>query len=248
MEVKRLTAKKASTGEIVKGRFIKKSGFESSYILTNLGRKLSRVRTLGLIVDKFISSDEKYATITLDDSIETIRCKAFINTKIFDGFGSGDLVDVFGKLREYNGEVYIMPEIITKIDANFETLRILELEKIFKEQREKIKKIRELQKQTSDLAEIKAAIKGLMTLEDAEGILEAQEMIENTVEEKTVSASDIKNKILKLIENLDKGEGANYQDLLIKSGLAEKDVDLAIQDLLESGVCYEPHPGKIKKI
>lgn len=73
-------------------------------------------------------------------------------------------------------------------------------------------------------------------------------MIENSVEEKEVSASDIKNKILKLIENLDKGVGADYQEILIKSGLAEKEIDFAIQDLLESGVCYEPNPGKIKKI
>jgi len=248
MEVKRLTAKKASVEEIVKGKFIKKSGFESSYVLTNLGRKLSRIRTLGLIVDKFISPDERYATITLDDSTETIRCKVFINTKFLDGYGSGDLVDVFGKLREYNGEIYIMPEIISTVDANFETLRILELGKISKEQREKIKKIRELQKQTSDLAEIKAAVKGLMSLEDAEGILEAQEMIENSVEEKVVSAGDVKNKILKLIDVLDKGEGADYQDILLKSGLPEKDIDISIQDLLESGLCYEPHPGKIKKI
>lgn len=248
MEVKRLTAKKASIAEVVKGRFVKKSGFESSYVLTNLGRRLSRIRTLGLIVDKFISPDERYATMTLDDSTETIRCKVFINTKMLDGFGPGDMVDVFGKLREYNGEIYVMPEIISTVDPNFETLRILELEKIFKEQREKIKKIREVQKQTSDLAEVKAAVKGIMPLEDAEGILEAQEMIENTVEEKAVSVGDVKSKIMKLIETLDKGDGADYQDILIKSGLSEKDIDIAIQDLLESGVCYEPHPGKIKKI
>ena len=106
MEIKRLTAKKASIKEIISGKFVKREGFQSSYVLTNLGRKLSRVRVLGLIVDKFISPDERYATITLDDSTDTIRCKAFINTKIFDGFGPGDFVDVFGKLREYNGEVY----------------------------------------------------------------------------------------------------------------------------------------------
>jgi len=248
MEMKRLTAKKASIGEIASGKFVKKSGFESSYILTNLGRKLSRTRVLGLIVDKFISSDERYATLTLDDATETLRCKVFVNTKIFDGFGSGDMVDIIGKIREYNGEIYVMPEIIAKVDANFEILRNLELEKIFREQREKIKKIRDLQKQTSDLAEIKAAIKDAMPLEDAEGILEAQEMIENSVEEKTISTNDIKNKILKLIETLDKSEGADYQDILIKSGLPEKDIDFAIQDLLETGVCYEPKPGKIKKI
>ena len=248
MEVKRLTAKKASVGEIMNGKFIRKTGFESSYALTNLGRRLSRVRVLGLIVDKFISADEKYATITLDDSTETIRCKSFVNVKIFDGFGSGDLVDVFGKLREYNGEIYIMPEILEKIDPNFETLRILELESIFREQREKIKKIKELQKQTSDLNEVKVAVKDFMRLEDAEGILEAQEMIETVIEEKVVTASETKNKVLKIIEVLDKGEGADYQEILIKSGLSENDVDFVIQDLLESGICYEPKPGKIKKL
>ena len=57
MEIKRITAKKASIGEIDNGTFVRKSGFESSYILTNLGRRLSRVNILGLIVDKFISPE-----------------------------------------------------------------------------------------------------------------------------------------------------------------------------------------------
>jgi RPA family protein len=248
MEIKRITAKKASVGEIVNGTFVRKSGFESSYILTNLGRRLSRVRIIGLVVDKFISPDERYSTITLDDSTDTIRCKTFVNIKIFDGFGEGDFVDVFGKIREYNGEIYIIPEIFKKVDPNFETLRLLELEKIFRGQRENIKKIKELQKQTSDLNELKTAVKQFMNIEDAEGVLEAQEIIENTTEEKVISSAEIKSKILNLIEKLDKGEGADYQEILTKSGLPENDVDFSIQDLLESGVCFEPIAGKIKKI
>lgn len=248
MEIKRITAKKASIGEIDNGTFVRKSGFESSYILTNLGRRLSRVNILGLIVDKFISPDERYSTITLDDSTDTIRCKTFVNIKIFDGFGEGDLVDVFGKLREYNGEIYVIPEIVKKLESNFETLRLLELEKIFREQRERIKKIRELQKQTSDANELKTAVKQFMNLEDAEGILEAQDTIDNMAEEKVVSSAEIKSKILNLIEKLDKGNGADYQEILTKSGLPENDVDFSIQDLLESGVCFEPTPGKIKKL
>jgi DNA replicative helicase MCM subunit Mcm2 (Cdc46/Mcm family) len=73
-------------------------------------------------------------------------------------------------------------------------------------------------------------------------------MIENIVEEKTVTSSEIKNQILKLIESLDKGEGADYQDILKKSGFSENEVDFAIQDLLESGVCFEPTPGRIRKL
>ncbi len=248
METKRLTAKKASLEEIISGKFIKKSGFESSYILTTLGRKLSRVRVLGLIVDKFISPDERYATITIDDSSETIRCKAFVNVKVFDNYNLGDLVDVFGKLREYNTEVYVMPEIIKKVNSNFETLRLLELEKIFREQKDKIKTVQDLKKKTSDLNELKIAARELIPSEDAEGILEAQETIENIVEEKNVEKIETKTKILKLIEIIDRGEGADYQDILKKSGLSENDVDFSIQELLESGVCFEPKPGKIKKL
>jgi RPA family protein len=248
MEIKRITAKKASIGEVTNGSFVKKTGFESSYILTNLGRRLSRIRVTGLLVDKFISPDDRYATITLDDSTDTIRCKSFVNTKVFEGFGGGDLVDVFGKLREYNGEVYMVPEILKKVHPNFETLRLLELEKMFREQREKIKKIRELQKQTSDANELKSVVKQFMSQDDAEGILEAQEIIENTTEEKVISSAEMKSKILNLIESLDKGQGADYQEILKKSGLPENDVDFSIQDLLESGVCYEPIAGKIKKL
>lgn len=248
MEIKRITAKKASIGEIDNGAFVRKSGFESSYVLTNLGRRLSRVNILGLIVDKFISPDERYSTITLDDSTDTIRCKTFVNTKIFDGFGDGDLVNVFGKIREYNGEIYIIPEIVKRLEPNFETLRLLELEKIFREQRERIKKIKELQKQASDINELKTAVKQFMNIEDAEGILEAQEIIENMNEEKVVSSAEIKSKILNMIEKLDSDNGADYQEILTKSGLSENDVDFSIQDLLESGVCFEPTPGKIKKL
>lgn len=140
METRRLTARKASLAEIVAGKYVKKTGFESSYILTNLGRRLTRVRVLGLIVDKYTSPDEKYATITLDDGKETIRCKSFINMKIFDGLTLGDLVDVFGKVKEYGGEIYIMPEMLKKAEPNVETLRMLELYKIFHEQKNKIKK------------------------------------------------------------------------------------------------------------
>jgi len=248
MEVKRLTARIASIGELIHGKYVKKSGFESSYVLTNMGRRLSRVRVLGLIVDKFVSPDERYATITLDDSSETIRCKVFINVKIFDGITIGDLVDVFGKLREYEGEIYIMPEIIKKVEPNFETLRLLELGKIYKEQKAKIKKVKEIQKQTSDMQEIIQASKKLMPQDDVEGILEAQDIIETAVEEKTASATEIKSKLLNLIETLDKGDGAPYQDILSKSGIPENDVDFAIQELLESGVCFEPRAGRIKKL
>jgi RPA family protein len=248
MENRRLTARKTSVSEIINGKFVRKTGFESSYILTNLGRRLSRVRVLGLIVDKFISPDEKFAAVTLDDGTDTIRCKSFINIKIFDGITPGDLVDTFGKLREYNGEVYVTPEIVRKVNSNFETLRILELHKIMQEQKAKIKRMQELQSKTTDSNELKTAAKSFFPLEDVEAILEAQDIIESNSEEKASALAEEKNKIIKLIDSLDKGEGVDYKTLMKESGLDENKVDFAVQELLESGVCFEPKAGKIKKL
>jgi RPA family protein len=248
MEAKRLTAEKASTSELATGRFVKKSGFESSYVLTKLGRKLSRVRVTGVIVDKFVSQDEKYATITLDDGKDTMRFKAFINVKIFENLSPGDLVDAFGKVREYNGEVYVMPEILRKVDANFETLRMLELEEIRIDQIKKIKLVREEKKKTTDMKELAKILEGAVTKEEIAGILEAEELGEMEVEEQTHKNVNNKENILKLIASLDPGQGIEYHKIITESKLPENVVDMIIQELLEDGICFEPLPGKIKKL
>ncbi|MBI4015851.1 MAG: hypothetical protein HY362_04000 [Candidatus Aenigmarchaeota archaeon] len=249
MEKKRLTAKKAGIEEIVKGKFVKKSGFESSYIITSLGRRMSRIRTLGLIVDKFVSEDGNYGSITLDDGSDTLRCKVFVNIKMLEGFKSGDLVDVTGKVREYNGEVYLAPEIIRGVTSNFETLRVLELKKLLQDQRKKISIVHQLQKQAADLAELKvlAGAQGVQA-DDVEAIHEAQELIEQKTEENVLKETEVKDKVLVAIESLDKGSGAEYSAVAKSLAFPEPAVDSAISALLEDGICFEPRAGFLKKI
>lgn len=249
MDKKRLTAKKAGLAELATGKYVKKVGFESSYILTNLGRRLSRVRVMGLVVDKFESEDGKYATLTVDDSTETLRCKAFINIRMFDVAKKGELVDIIGKIREYNGETYVAPETVRKVPADWETLRALEIKKIYADQRKAIKKIRELQKQSADRTELKALAKKFsIDPDDVDGVLEAEELHIIAEEQKISADGEVKDKILKLVSTLDTGTGADYADILKQSGLPEPQVDAAVQDLLESGVCFEPKAGRIKKL
>ncbi|MBU3957731.1 MAG: hypothetical protein KKB25_01520 [Nanoarchaeota archaeon] len=251
MEIKRLTAKKAGISEITKGKFFKKPGFESNYVLTHLGRRLSRVRVLGLVVDKFMNSDGSYSAITIDDSSDTIRCKFFGGLKIFDGVEAGSVVDAVGKVREYNGEIYIAPEIVTKItDPNFETMRILELALITRQQKERIAKIKELKLKTSDTKEIKESAKYLMSEEDAEAIIEAEGIINENLsaaDGKTEQPKDAKETVIKIVNESGK-DGVDYQMILAKSGLPESAVDMAVQSLLESGILFEPRPGKLKSL
>ncbi len=249
MERKRITAKKASISEISSGRFVKKTGFESSYVLTTMGRRLSRVRVLGLLVSKWVADDGSRATLSIDDGSDTLRCKVFVNIGLFDGLNTGDLVDVIGKLREYAEEVYIVPEIVRTVPANWETLRLAELKKIWSDQRKLIAKVRELQKQTADATELKTlAQKRNLNPDDIDGIIEAEDMLTAPPEQKLIANGETKDKILKIIETLDTGIGVNYNDILRASNLPEQIVDKVIEQLLEEGTCFEPKAGMVKKL
>ncbi|MBU5575347.1 MAG: OB-fold nucleic acid binding domain-containing protein [Nitrososphaerota archaeon] len=245
MENQRITALKARIDEIVNGKFVHKENFESSYVLTNYGRKLIRIRVLGTIVEKFIKDDKSYGVIVLDDGFETIRAKVFKDVEILDKVTEGDVVDIIGKVRKYEDEIYILIEAICKVDPNWENLRLLELEEIYNEQKSKIEKIKELQKTTADVSELKklgerAGIKP----EDIDSILEALE----SYEEKPLDEETIKEIILDIIEKNDTGNGVEYSELIFKSGLPEKIVDKIVAELLEKAICYEPHAGRIKKL
>jgi len=248
VERKRMTAIKTRIAYILNGKYIAQEGFNPNYVLTSLGMRLSRVRILATVVDKYISDSGKFASITLDDGTGTIRSKAFNFISIFDGVEIGDIVDVIGKVKEYNGEIYLITEVVNKItDPNWEILRELELRRQEKEWKEKRNKVLEYEKQTSDLDELKKILKERENIsgEEVEAILESKEMQENVEEEPSKEAKD---KIIKLIEELDKGDGCEYSALIEESGLQEDVVDSIINELLSDGICFEPRPGRIKKL
>ena len=118
---------KVRISDIVNGEFVKQD--EQSFVRAKDSRELGRVRILGTVVEKFLAKDNNYAAFTLDDSTETIRTKFFQQyVHQIKDINSGDLLEIFGFVREYEGEVYISPLISRKIsDLNYEVLRKLEL-------------------------------------------------------------------------------------------------------------------------
>ena len=163
---------------------------------------------------------------------------------IFDPFATGDIVDFVGKLREYQGEIYLVPEIIRKIDdQNYELLRELEIRKSTSEWNRKRDAVFSYQRHVSDIAELKKMLKERFGIQpkDVEAILQTeQEPIPEQIE--------TKDTVLRLITELDKGNGCDYSELIQKSGIEEGTLDAIINELLEDGVCFEPRPGKIKKL
>jgi len=246
VERKRLTAIKTDIKSIVDGKYVKAEGFESNYVITPIGLRVSRARILATVMNKFVTEDGKYGFLVLDDGTETIRAKVFKTTKILNGIDVGDLVDVIGKIKEYDDELYIAPEIVRKIDdPNFVVLRKAELLEQKKKFEEIKRKIKEFQKRTSDLEEIKKLAQAENIPEEVvESVVESEEAEEEEKEDK----KSMKESILNIIERLDDGTGAEYSKVIVESKLNENEVEEIINELLTEGICYEPRPGKIKRL
>ncbi len=244
MDKKRITSAKTRISGITKGRYVAQGGLNPNYVLTNLGQRLSRVRLLATVVDKFLSETGKFAAITIDDGTDTIRVKVFNAVSMFEGIEVGEAVDIIGRVKEYNGEIYIVPEIITKAEANSELLRELELREQEKYMNRKREMVFTYKNQTADMAELARLLKERENIDEdeLEAILQTQQNEE--IKEKT----DNTELVLDLIAKLDQGQGCDYSELLEATKLPEEVIDSVVNKLLSDGVCYEPKPGKIKKL
>lgn len=169
-------------------------------------RIMKRVRIMGTIVQKYLSNDNDYGFLVIDDETETIRAKAFKeDTSLMQNKKVGDIVELIGRVRKYGDERYITPEIIRRIkNPNYYFLRKLELLRGFKP------------KQRVEVAE---------------------EYFANTKK---------KQDILKKIKGLEKEEGADFDTILERVGMDQKDLEIVLYNLLKDGDIYEPKPKRYK--
>jgi len=241
--LKRLTAKKVRISDVVNGKYFSgnKEEMKPSYIITPLGQKISRVNLVATVIDKFLSEDENYSTITIDDGAEAIRIKTFREgINLLQGIEPGNVVLAIGKLKEYNGEIYVNGEIVRKVDANFENLRKLEILNELIKQKKVVEEIKNLQDQMS-IEELEKYVEKRFGIDR-----ETLEFIQENL--KVVKEVDYKLKIVELIESLDEGSGVEISKLLEFSNLPENLIENAVNELLNSGMLFEPRPGILKKV
>ncbi|HDJ96580.1 MAG TPA: hypothetical protein ENG45_00725 [Candidatus Aenigmarchaeota archaeon] len=246
MEPKRLTAVKVRIKDIVDGEFTRQEGLLPSYVTTKLGQRIGRVNIFATVIDKFLSEDGNYASITLDDGTESIRAKTFgENVSMFDGIEVGDNVIVIGRLREYGEEIYINVEAIRKVeDPNYETLRKLEILKEIIRQKQKVEKVKSIVDKFADLEELKSFAKKNLNMSDdeIEGIIESLNL------EVAKEKKDYKPLILELLEKLDKGSGVEGTVLASEANIPQNVFEKTLDELLDDGLIFEPKPGVYKKV
>jgi RPA family protein len=224
-ELSRGTAFKICIREVTEGNFSKsESRWEPGYLLTRQGERVSRVRVMGTVVSRYVGDDQKYASLTLDDGGDTIAVRAFRDdVERLMNVKPGDIVDVIGKVKEYEGEEYINMESVWKVeDPNWELVRRLEL--LIKGHRLGGVKAPPVEEKISPTP------------------VDAQEVEEEVVGE------DPKIVLLNLIEELDDGNGVKYITLLKEAGLEEEELEGVLRELMGEGDIYEPKIGRFKRV
>jgi len=96
---------------------------QQKLVLVPSEHPLIRVSVMGVVTNIYFSqktpdsTNELFAFIILEDGTGIIRCKAWgPETALFESLQKGDLVHIIGKVKIYNEEVYIVPEIVKRIE------------------------------------------------------------------------------------------------------------------------------------
>lgn len=149
---KRETAYKLRIGDILRANqiFEEVESLNKKLRFVELGnKKILRVNLIANVIDKFESEGEnKFATLTLDDGSGQIRIRVFgEDIEKFRDLIQGDTLIVIGLLRSFNQELYILPDIIKKMNPKYLLIRKLEIEKsspnLTPEKKQEIKVLRD---------------------------------------------------------------------------------------------------------
>lgn len=124
--------------DLLTGNFVfRESELDSSHILIN-DKKISRVNLIATVIQKYESEDLSYVSITIEDGSADIRVKAWRDdVDLISDLMIGDLIMIIGRVKKYEDEIYLVPEIVKKINSNWE---LVHKSLLLKEPRNIIKK------------------------------------------------------------------------------------------------------------
>lgn len=227
MQPSRLIAYKVWISDLINGEYIKETGeWNPNYIFVK-NKKVSRVNIIANIVMKYQNEINTYSSIVIDDGSETIRIKAWNqDISLLNNVNIGDTVLVIGRTKSYNNEVYILPEIIKKLEnQDWQLLRRLELIKEYGKpaKTEKIAVIEEKSLTQSNSSSIEIAI-----------------------QDGPVEITSNRQKVLEIISKNEEGIALN--EIIKNSIFDSKETENIINQLLKEGEIFESRPGIIRLI
>ena len=225
----RMTAVRASVADIIKGKYGDDNG---PRVISPFGVELRRVVLVGYIRNQYMGQGN-FASITIDDGSETIRGKLWgTEASSLETVKLNSFVMVVGKVREYQDEIYIAPEIVRELDdPNYMTTHMLE-------------------RYRAMLTLSGVTYPDSASLETDDFGSEQSSLEESTSTSSTPKKSSVtglSKQILQFIEQHANPEGVSIQDIVsfFEVGGHEKSaVQLKVLDLIESERIVEIEIGK----
>ena len=220
----RQTAIKTTIQEINHSTFVNTDPELPHHIQTLRHGKVFRVNLIGIIIQK-----EKVGSITnmlIEDQTGQMVARSFEELAYLKQVKVGDFVVIIGKVRMYNNEKYISPEIMKATSAAWLKVRMLELQGMV-----------ELDVKKEEISPSIVEEKIVETIEKP--IIE--EISEETKEQEKLLPIE---KITQLIKKLDQGEGVLIEEIIEQSIL--DDTEQLIEKMMESGDIFQNQPGRVK--
>ena len=208
----RTVSKMISIRDIIGGTYIQEQENEPNYLLTIKKEKIYRCNIMATILTK--EKNGFIINFTVDDGSGIIVVRSFEINKLIEELKVGDTILIIGKIRVYNNDKYVSPEILKKINPIW-----LKTRKISK-----------------NLDKPEEMVKNINSSQNTEDIIE-EEIIDNMEDFPF-------QKIIKLIKELDNGEGVFIDNILEKSSL--KDSEKIIERMMEKGEIFQIAPGRVK--
>ena len=188
---KRYIAYKVKISNILSASFIR-DVFSAGYVNLN-GMNISRVNIIATLINKI--EEPNYASAVIDDGTGRISLRSFENKGILLKVDVGDIILAIGKIREFNNEKYLIPDIIRKINnIKWVDVRKLELEKNGYAVNEKIEDTPKLE---DGVINIKEEVYSLIKKLDKSDGAPIDEVIKNS------NSDDVENMVRQMLENGD---------------------------------------------
>ncbi len=118
-------AVKITISDLLSGQYVTTGEAALNYLLTRTQQRIVRANVLGVLLDKEVIGT--VTTLFLDDGSGTLRVRCFEEFKTLPLLAVGHAVLVIGRIREYNGEKYLSPDIVKAVDTKWLRVRALEL-------------------------------------------------------------------------------------------------------------------------
>lgn len=218
-EFKRQTAYLCTAQQLLEGKYVRKEGWDPSYLATDVGM-LSRVRMAGVVI-----SVPPVGDVMIDDGTGSVLVRTLDNK--YPDLTLGACVLLIGRPRTYGDEAYVLAEII----------KVLPSPAWVQWYKDNLALLQSFIPPVPEEEVVEPSTASIALEDDEEEVI-----AEPVIEPRPLPPSKAPS-LIELIKELDPGDGAPVDEVIAKAG---GDAEAKIKVLIAEGEVFELRAGKIK--